>query len=461
MSEDIRFERRMSDADALMWAIEKDPLLRSTITAVSIFDRAPDAKRLRERVERGTRLIPRLRQRVVGAPLVASPPRWVVDTNFDLDYHLRWVSAPAPADRRALLDLAEPIGMQGFDRARPLWEFTVVEGLADGKAAFIQKLHHSITDGVGAIKLAMVLFDLEREPGDPGSTPGPPVAEHPTPWELTFEALQHERRRQFGIARRSIGAATRAARRPAANARAFAELAASAGRILAPATTPHSTVMTERSLSVNFATIAVALDETKRAAKAAGGKLNDAFLAAVCGGMRLYHERHGTTVEQLRTTMPISIRDEATATLAGNQFVPARFLIPIGIRDPIERMRVIRQLVAFQRNEPALTFTDAIAGILNRLPTALVTQLFGSMLKGVDFVTSNVPGVPVPVFFAGAALESQVAFGPLTGAATNITLVSYLDDLHIGVNMDRAAIPDRDVFIDCLKEGFDEVRKVV
>ena len=158
--------------------------------------------------------------------------------------------------------------------------------------------------------------------------------------------------------------------------------------------------------------------------------------------------------------MPISIRDETTETLAGNQFVPARFLIPIAMRDPIERMRAIRALVTFQRNEPALTFTDAIAGILNRLPTAVVTQLFGSMLKGVDFVTSNVPGVPAPVFFAGAALESQVAFGPLTGAAANITLVSYLDDLHIGVNMDSAAIPDRDVFIECLREGFDEVRKV-
>ena len=128
--------------------------------------------------------------------------------------------------------------------------------------------------------------------------------------------------------------------------------------------------------------------------------------------MRLYHEHHGTTVEQLRTTMPISIRDESTEMLAGNQFVPARFLIPITIHDPIERMRVIRELVTFQRNEPALRFTDAIAGILNRLPTLVVTQLFGSMLKGVDFVTSNVPGVPVPVFFAGAALESQVRVRP-------------------------------------------------
>jgi WS/DGAT/MGAT family acyltransferase len=460
MGDELRFERRMSDADALMWGIEKDPLLRSTITAVSLFDRPPDPARLRERVERGTRLIPRLRQRVASAPLVTSPPRWVVDPNFDLDYHLRCVAAPAPGDRRALLDLAEPIGMQSFDRARPLWEFTVVEGLADGKAAMIQKLHHSITDGVGAIKLAMVLFDLEREPGDPGTTPDAPDAEHPTPWGLAIEALQHERRRQLGVARRGLGSATRAVRDPLANLRAFGELVASATRILRPATTPHSQVMTARSLSTYFDTISVPLGETKNAARAAGGKLNDAFLAAVCGAMRIYHERHGMTVDQLRTTMPISIRDESTDTLAGNQFVPARFLIPISIHDPIDRMRAIRELVTFQRNEPALTFTDAIAGILNRLPTAVVTQLFGSMLKGVDFVTSNVPGVPVPVFFAGAALESQMAFGPLTGAAANITLVSYLDDLHIGVNMDRAAIPDRDVFMECLEEGFGEVCKV-
>jgi diacylglycerol O-acyltransferase len=460
MSDDMRFERRMSDSDALMWGIEKDPLLRSTITAISLFDHPPDPQRFRARVERGTRLIPRLRQRAVSAPLVNAPPRWVTDANFDLDYHLRWVRAPEPANQRALLDLAEPMAMQSFDRARPLWEFTVVEGLADGKAAVIQKLHHSITDGVGAIKLAMVLFDLEREPGDPGHTPDPPAPEHLTPWGLALEALQHERRRQLGIARRSLESARRAIGNPLASLRATVELAASVGRILAPATTPLSPMMTGRSLSVYFDTITVPLDETKQAAKVAGGKLNDAFLAAVCGGLRLYHERHGTPVEQLRTTMPISIRDESTDTLAGNQFVPARFIVPIAIRDPIERMRAIRELVVFQRNEPALTLTDSIAGVLNRLPTALVTELFGSMLKGVDFVTSNVPGVPVPVFFAGAALESQLAFGPLSGAATNITLVSYLDDLHIGVNMDRAAIPDRDVFIECLAEGFDEVRKV-
>ena len=142
--------------------------------------------------------------------------------------------------------------------------------------------------------------------------------------------------------------------------------------------------------------------------------------------------------------MPISIRDETTETLADRPVRPPGSS-SVAVRDPIRHMEATANHARRvpSRSDPLLSFTDAIAGILNRLPTAVVTQLFGSMLKGVDFVTSNVPGVPVPVFFAGAALESQVAFGPLTGAAANVTLVSYLDDLHIGVNMDRAAIPDR------------------
>ena len=106
-----------------------------------------------------------------------------------------------------------------------------------------------------------------------------------------------------------------------------------------------------------------------------------------------------------------------------------------------------------------LASTDAVAGVLNRLPTTVVTRLFGSMLKGVDFTTSNVPGVPIPVFLCGPRLIAQYPFGPLSGAATNITLLSYLDELHVGVNTDRAAVRDPDVFVECLQEGFDEVRK--
>jgi WS/DGAT/MGAT family acyltransferase len=217
--------------------------------------------------------------------------------------------------------------------------------------------------------------------------------------------------------------------------------------------------MTGRSLSVQFDVLTAPLEETKRAAKSVGGKLNDAFLAAVAGGLRRYHERHGHPVDALRTTMPINIRVAGTEALAGNQFVPARFIVPVGIEDPRQRMEAIRELVSRARSEPALPFTDTIAGVLNRLPTTVVTQLFGGMLKGVDFVTSNVPGAPVPVYLAGAKMEAHIAFAPLSGAAANITLVSYVDELHIGVNTDAAAIPDHDVFVECLQEGFDEIAK--
>ena len=460
MADEIRFDRRMSDADALMWAIEKDPLLRSTITAIAVLDRAPDRERFTERMERASRLIPRLRQRVVASPLVPAPPRWVVDPNFDLRYHLRWIQAPAPGSLRTLLDLAEPMAMQGFDRARPLWEFTVVEGLADGKAALIQKLHHSITDGVGAIKIAMHMLDLEREPAeDPGPMPLAPKPEHPSPLALARDAIRHERRRQLGIVRRLGADAIEAVAHPIGSARNAAELVGSASRVLAPATQALSPIMQGRSLSVRFDVLTAPLSDTKAAARTAGSRLNDAFVAAVLGGLRRYHEIHGAPVDALRTAMPINIRTETTQDVAGNQFVPARFVVPLGPDDLVARMAAVRDLVARQRSEPALASTDSIAGVLNRLPTTVTTQLFGSMLKGVDFITSNVPGTPVPVYVAGGQIEANFPFGPLSGAATNVVLLSYVDELHIGVNTDPAAIPDAEVFLGCLEEGFDEVRK--
>jgi WS/DGAT/MGAT family acyltransferase len=459
--DDLRFEHRMSDMDALMWAIEKDPLLRSTITAVAVVDRSPDRARLMDKLERGTHLIPRLRQRAMSPPFSVAPPAWVPDPNFDLRYHVRWVRATGDGSLRSLLDLATPIAMQGFDRARPLWEFTIVEGLADGRAALIQKVHHSVTDGVGGMKLAMMLLDLEREPA-PSTEPMPSVPTPPvvSPWALLRDGVAHERRRTLGILKRSATRVTALASDPVGAAIDAVEGAASLARLLAPAFEPLSPIMRDRSLSVAFDTIATSLPDMKAAAKRADGRLNDAFVAAVAGGLRRYHERHDAPVEALRMSMPISIRSGDNEALAGNQFVPARFAVPVGPDDPIERMALMRKLVTEQRDEPALAATEAIAGVLNRLPIAVTTQLFGSMLKGIDFVTSNVPGVPIPVYLSGAKLEANFAFGPLAGAAVNITLLSYQDELHIGVNMDPAAIPDPDVFMECLREGFDEITKL-
>ena len=134
--------------------------------------------------------------------------------------------------------------------------------------------------------------------------------------------------------------------------------------------------------------------------------------------------------------------------------------MPVTIDDPAQRIVAIRELVLTQRAEPALTFADGIAGVLNRLPTSVTTSLFGGMLRGVDCTVSNVPGLPFEVFLGGARLESQFPFGPLAGAAVNITLLSYLDDVNIGVNTDPAAVPDPEVFVDCLQQSLMEVIKI-
>ncbi len=463
MAEGIEFDERMGDADALMWGIEKDPMLRSTIVSVVLLDRAPDRARFADTIERASRSIPRLRQRVVSNPLSIAPPRWEVDPNFDLSYHMRWTRASRGGTLRDLFDFTEPVAMHSFDRARPLWEFTVVEGLAQGRAALIEKVHHSLTDGLGGMELQMALLDTERDPADRGELPEEPVAQPMSQPQRMRDALAYETRRQLAAGRRAVGTAgdtvLGAISDPRAAAIRTAEVAGSIARWLRPATEPLSPVMTRRSLSVHFDSFTVPFGETKATAKRLGYTLNDAFLAAVSGGFARYHDVHDRVPEALRMGMPISTRTEATRDRAGNQFSPARFPVPLTIDDPAERMRAIHELVQGQRAEPALALTEPLAGILNRLPRTATTSLFGALLKGVDIICSNVPGAPFEVFVAGARMESQIAFGPMTGAASNITLVSYLDDLSIGVNTDPAAVPDPDVLTECLRAGFDEVLK--
>jgi WS/DGAT/MGAT family acyltransferase len=454
-----RFEVHMSDSDALMWNIEKDPLLRSTIVTVLLFDRAPDWDRLVDRIERGTWLIPRMRQRVATPLLRLGPPQWSGDPHFDLRYHLRRVRVCEPT-LDAVLDLARTAAMAGFDRARPLWEYTLVEGLEGGRSAMVVKVHHSMTDGVGGMKLLLMLFDFERDP-----EPAPPLdrVEAIPVYEaldLVLGAIGHGRRRALGIVRRSmveaVGATRALADDPVHTVQDAMRAAGSIVRFLTPATIPRSPLLTARTLARQLSTLEVPLDDLKRAAKSVGGSLNDAFVASVIGGMQRYHEFHAMPVDDLRMVMPINVRADDSA-LGGNHFTPARFLVPLTIKDPAERVVALGRLAREIRDEPAVQLTDALAGVLNQLPTTITTALFGSMLKGADFVTSNVPGAPFPIYSAGAELERMYAFAPLAGAAVNVTLLSHCGTCCIGINVDSVAVPDSDVFLRCLEEGFAEV----
>jgi len=131
--------------------------------------------------------------------------------------------------------------------------------------------------------------------------------------------------------------------------------------------------------------------------------------------------------------------------------------VPTSIADPRERIAAVGVLVREVRTEPALQMTSTLAGILNRLPTATTTALFGGMLKCCDFVTSNIPGAPVAVYVAGARVERFYAFAPPAGASFNVALISHCDTCCIGVVVDTVAVPDPDVLLGSLRAGFDEV----
>src|SRR5581483_3158799 len=162
----------LSPLDYLLHRGEAYPATRSAFLNLEILDQPADWGRLREALDRASRVVIRMRQKVVIPPLPATPPRWVVDPDFDLDYHLRRVALPAPGTLRQLLDLAEVTLQSPLDTSRALWEAVYVEGLEGGRAALLTKLSHAITDGLGGIALFEQVYDTER---DPEPRPMPPA----------------------------------------------------------------------------------------------------------------------------------------------------------------------------------------------------------------------------------------------------------------------------------------------
>ena len=460
MADERGSDDRMSDVDKILWVIEANPQLRSTITAVLFFDRAPDRAALNTRVERATRRVTRLRQRVVSNPYSLAPPRWELDPTFNLSYHLRWSHLGGDGTHADVLSLAEPIAMQSFDKARPLWEFTVVEGLADNASAMIAKVHHTITDGVGGIELMLELLDLERDPATIADMPTPPVGRVMNQKQRFRHALAHELQRRRDAAKHAAEGLADLARDPIEGVRRSVDTAVSAWRMAKPSTRPMSPLLEASSLSLQFHAIDRPLAAFRSAAKTTNASLNDVFVTGLCRGLLRWHAQHDMPLSTLRMGMPISARRDgkegATATSA-NQFLPTRFEVPLAIDDAREHVGVVHALIQAERHQPALELVEPLAAVLSRLPRFALTNLFATVLRGQDFLASNVQGAPIPVFLAGARMTAMVAFGPLSGTALNVTLLSYHNTVHIGINHDPAAISDGDALAQCLAIGIDEV----
>jgi WS/DGAT/MGAT family acyltransferase len=450
----------MRDSDAFTWYMERDPVLRSTVVAVAFLDGTPNWDALVARLDHATRLVPSFRRRVLEPPARLATPRWATDPEFDLSWHLRRIASPPPHTDDTVLAVARHEAMTAFDRARPLWEFTLVERLAGDRAALVMKVHHSLTDGLGGMQLMLTLFDPDVDGIVPVAIE-PGAVEAPRGEDLGGVDLARAGiARSIGRGARLVGGgvatacstAKRTLRSPTAVVGDAVETAKSIVRTVAPVRDTLSPVMRRRGLRRSLDIVEVSLADLKRAAANADGSVNDAFLAGLAGGFRLYHERHDAPAESLRVTLPISIRRPDDPP-GGNRITLMRFAVSVGEPDPAARIREMERRCRAARDERSLPYTDAIAGTLNLLPPGVV----GGMLKHVDFVASDVPGFTFPVSLAGAPLQRYIAFGPTIGTAVNVTLLSYLGTCGIGITMDSAAVPDPDVFVDCVRAGFDEV----
>ena len=362
---------------------------------------------------------------MVAAPLRIVPPEFADDPTLDVAAHLRVVGVPSRATRAPCSTCAAALAEQPLDRARPLWEFTLIDGLPDGRAALLQKLHHTITDGVGGLRLSLALVDFERNP-EPATTDDGPVANGEesgpatTPFAVTRDAVVDATHRTADVMWRAVGTTSHVVVTPERSTGARGR-----SRALARLAPTSSARHRRRPLRRDERPVAApplrdAQSRSHRCAWRAtklGGSVNDVFVTGLASALGRYHERLGSDATELRLAMPDQhTRDRATTST--NRFVPARVLVPIQPADDIpELFAAVHDRLDTAKREEALTAADALAGVVSALPTSLLVACTRSQTRTIDFAASNLRGSPVPLYLAGARIIASYPFGPRTGSA--------------------------------------------
>jgi HAD superfamily hydrolase (TIGR01490 family) len=454
---------QMNPLETAMWRAEAaDRRLRVNVSMLELLDPVPAFDRLLAAHEWASRMVPRMRQRVLEPALGIGTPTWITADELDLSQHVRRIQLPAPGSLRQLLDVVQEFATTPFDRDRPLWEALLVEGLADGRAGYAVKSHHSVTDGLGAIQLMMRLHSRtpEHDPHRPEPPPVQAAAAASRAGLLTEQVVATARSAPLTALRGGIGMLGALAR-PFETASRTAGRAVDAARLVREtAFTPRgSALLARRGGSWHFEVLDVPLADLKAGAKAGGGSLGDGLLAAVIGGFRRYHERRGAPADRLTVGFPISLRTEDDPQ-GGNRFTGARFAAPIAEDDVVARLAAVRQFVLTARAASAAaadTVPAALAPALGWLPAPVISTVSGRLTSSNDVQVSNIPGVPYPVYIAGSRITHMYPFGPLPGCAAMITLISHNGECCIGINTDTSAITEPAGLAEDLRASLDEV----
>ncbi|MBX3024960.1 wax ester/triacylglycerol synthase family O-acyltransferase [bacterium] len=460
----INLSRRMQPMDALFWYVEEaTPELRPLVAGLLMLDRRPDPERLRASVERWVARLPRLRQRVVEAPLRLGLPEWEDDPQFELQYHAREVILPEPATDRHLLDFCGAVFATPLDPMRPLWEAYLIEGLAGGRAACFFKTHHAVMDGVGSL----AVFDAFTQ-GHRNEPVRVPRHHPPAPFSQPTGARAA---RLLGDAVGTVASgllaagvvSTQALLRPGEALAQVWRTGRGLRGLLADLTAPPAVDplgLASTGVGRRLDALALSLPRLQRIKERLGVSLNDVVLTALSGAVGRYHQRRGMRVERLHCMVPMNLRPDRERDALGNRVGAFTAILPVGESDPLRRLARIRQQTATAKGDRRGATYPLVASVLAFMPSAGYRLLSKTVTGRINLICTNMPGPSEPRYLAGARVEAIFPFAPVAlGTPLSVALLSYGDTYGVGIDTDPAAIPDPEVLHRYLETAIDELEQ--
>jgi WS/DGAT/MGAT family acyltransferase len=455
--------QRMSAQDASFLHIENDASPMH-VGGVSIFEGPPPRfEEFQAAVAAKLVLVPRYRQVVKFVPFAVGRPVWVDDAHFNLGYHVRRTALPSPGGDAELKALVGRVMSQNLDRAKPLWEIWVVEGLDDGRWALLSKVHHCMVDGVASTDLMAVLFDAEREPSS--APPEDHWAPEHTPGEATLLVNAIAERIVNPVqAAEGLGGALKSPRELAALLEQTGRgVISSAGLLRQP---PPSSLNGPLSPHRRWSWARGRLSDVQVVRKALSGTVNDVVLAAITGGFRELLIGRGESVDRvLRTLVPVSVRRPGERGTYNNR-VSAMFAeLPVGIEDPVERLHSITvQMAGLKESKQAVAgeVLTSMSGFAPPMLLALGARLASRLpQRTLNTGTTNVPGPQFPLYAAGRRLLESFPYIPLFAQVRlAVAIFSYDGGLYFGVSGDHDSSADIEILCTGIERGLAELVKL-
>jgi diacylglycerol O-acyltransferase / wax synthase len=441
-------------------------------------------------------IAPILKSRLEKTPLDIDHPSWVEDDQFDIDRHIFRSSLPAPHDRATLERIVGWMHAKLLNRARPLWEFYVFEGMKDNEVGLYSKMHHACIDGGAGAALTSMIYDVTPVPREVDKPAARKVGQEPRDiaaslvdsyqqlWRQPFDAsaaaknvnLPRSGKSDLGSilfdnAMYQIEAAVKFAGSVPTMLKSVSEVVGkisdpksrdSLASMISPSTILNKSISSERS----FAGVSISLPEAKALAKQSGGKLNDVVLAISSGVVRRYLlEKGALPAKSMTAAVPISLREEGN-TDANNQVFGMICSIATDIEDPKARLEAIiaQSTKSKEMSHPLRALMPQVSNI-SMLGSPILVQILAllysrSSLSDVlppsaNITVSNVPGPRQTLYAAGAELLHIFPVSISThGLALNITVQSYRDQLDFGFIAGANIIPHVQVLCDMLPGEF-------